>query len=113
MPRKPKTPQPPRSQPYGLRFAPQPAQPDLQNAQASSQAASSRCSSDACDQSRCARWDESATGELRIEPKSAMPRRPQHAWEMTLDQFRQHYFPEWCSEQPPSADESLPQRDAA
>lgn len=29
-----------------------------------------------------------------VESKSVSPRQPQYAWEMTLEQFQQRYFPE-------------------
>ena len=38
-----------------------------------------------------------------VETKAASPRKPQHAWEMTLEQFRQTYFPELCGEQKEAA----------
>ena len=33
-----------------------------------------------------------------VEPKAVAPRQPQYAWEMSLEQFRERFFPELCSE---------------
>lgn len=61
----------------------------------------------------------SASGGLwfaPVEPRAApgpqaSPRQAQYAWEMTLEQFQQAYFPELCAK--PNEAESTSQREAA
>ena len=48
-----------------------------------------------------------------VEPKTVAPPQPQHAWEMTLEQFQQQFFPQLYASRPATETEPSPQRDAA
>jgi hypothetical protein len=57
------------------------------------------------------------TIETKAAPAQPAARRRVHAWEMTLEEFRQHFFPELCGEDRSSASvaaaDAAPQRNAA
>lgn len=54
-----------------------------------------------------------AAASEAIEPKPAARRRPQHAWEMTFDEFVQQFFPELCGNRTVTEAGPAAQRDAA